>query len=228
MLWKTVLLLDKSHTLKKNKLWTDILCIRNVYLCLFQLDNLMLNLTRSSLGPAKKISELKSDFPILFWCIHSFFSLKFCHLSSMKNLLKTSLILRQLSPNFRHNPSFLVLLFVSVIWKQLAKNNMWDQDQKIKRKKEKGMIALRIVFNYFYQKKQKWQKRYLFSEGLRHKVVNEGVDGGVNVAHGVANHHCMGQKLIQEFFDSYRDKLQQMSTKIFLNVNIKRPCPEKC
>ena len=70
-------------------------------------------------------------------------------------------------------------------------------------------------------------KRYLFSEGLRHKVVNEGVDGGVNVAHGVAHHHCMCQKLIQEFFDSYRDKLQQMSTKKMFNGNFKRPCPGK-
>ena len=76
------------------------------------------------------------------------------------------------------------------------------------------MMALRIVFNISYQKNKHDKKpRYLFSEGLRHKVVNEGVDGGVNVAHGVAHHHCMCQKLIQEFFDSYRDKLQQMSTK---------------
>ena len=36
---------------------------------------------------------------------------------------------------------------------------MWDQDQKIKRKKEKGMIALRIVFSYFDQKKTKMTKK---------------------------------------------------------------------
>ena len=83
--------------------------IRNVYLCLFQLNNLMLNLTRSSLGPAKKISELKSDFSILYCCIQSFFLIKilrsFIHEKPIKNFS-----LRQLSP--------------TVIWDQLAKNNI--------------------------------------------------------------------------------------------------------
>ena len=65
------------------------------------------------------------------------------------------------------------------------------------------MIALRIVFDNVHQKNKHDKKpRYLFSEGFRHKVVNEGVDGRVNVAHGVAHHHCMGQKFIQKFFDS--------------------------